>query len=190
MERWAGARGVAWDVTDQDEAESAAARATRRSELTGQILGHMRTEVMASRMMIRALHTLAGALGADGAMMLDGEAKSLGEPGDIGALLSDSGGDVPALRQAGAARLADGAAGPLALQTAQGHTALLCATPSRFGGCPGVVVWRHPGRRWLGRGGRGAAEWRRGGSGDRVGAWGGAARDRPPRLHGCADRAA
>jgi diguanylate cyclase (GGDEF)-like protein len=133
-----GTRGVAWDVTDQERIETASARMTRRSELIDRIHEHLRTEPMPSRMMTKALHTLAGALGADGAIMLDAVA--------AGALLSQSGADVPALREAAAARLADGTAGPVALRTPHGHIALFCATPTRFGGCPGVVVWREPGR--------------------------------------------
>ena len=144
-----GHRGVARDITDFERTEAAMARALRRSELVDHIVWHMRTEIMAPRMMLRALQALIGTLGAHGAMVVDGaDAAGPLAPADAAPdLLYEVGGDVADLRALANAKLFEGSAGPMTLLAPGGHLGMLCATPTRFEGRPGVIAWRNPGHR-------------------------------------------
>jgi diguanylate cyclase (GGDEF)-like protein/PAS domain S-box-containing protein len=144
-----GTRGIGRDLADQDGAEAAAARAVRRSDLIDHILRHMQTELLAPRMMMRALQALVGALGAQGAMVVAGPVGTLREDrGEVvGDLLHEVGGDCPRLRAQAASKLAAGQSGPLILRGDLGEIGMLCAVPTRFSGCPGLLVWRGAGRR-------------------------------------------
>ena len=68
----AGCRGVGRDVTERELGEAALAAALRRAEVLDHILRQMRQEVLAPRMMATTLQALIGALGADGAALVDG----------------------------------------------------------------------------------------------------------------------
>ena len=150
-----GVRGVAKDVSEFDRAEAAMAQALRRSELIDHIVWHMRTEIMAPRMMGKALTALIRTLGADGAMIVDGSTlpdlpPDLDrDPTQPAGLLHSVGENLAVVREMAIARLREGFSGPGALRSSEGHGCLLCATPTRFDGCPGLVVWRLPdGRSW------------------------------------------
>jgi diguanylate cyclase (GGDEF)-like protein/PAS domain S-box-containing protein len=146
---FAGVRGVARDVTELDRTESGMARALRRAELVDRMVWEMRTEVTAPRMMIKALHALSSALGADGAMVIESQGTG-GWEGD-GALLYEVGGDLAALRALAAPRMGDAAERPVILRLPAGHSAVMCAMPTRFDGgatgTAGVILWRQPGHR-------------------------------------------
>jgi len=68
--RQIGVRGLGIDVTEQDNAEAQIAAMLRRSEVLDHILTVMRNEVAPSNVMRAALHTLAGALGAEGVAVI------------------------------------------------------------------------------------------------------------------------
>jgi diguanylate cyclase (GGDEF)-like protein/PAS domain S-box-containing protein len=148
-----GVRGAARDVTELDRTESAMARSLRRAELVERMVALMRSEVSAGRMMVKGLHALAASLGADGAMVIDGRpadwrpARPEDAGDDPGTLLHETGGDLPALRLLGAARLADALGAPVLLHAPTGHTGILWSTLTRFNHRAGVIVWRRPGRR-------------------------------------------
>ncbi len=144
---FAGVRGVASDLTERDRAESGLTRSLRRAALVEHIGSRLRGETTAPRMMIKALQALVSMLGADGAMVIEGTVEPGNGGEDRAGLLYEVGGDVPALRALAAARLADSPEHPVELALPAGHTALLCATPTRFNGQSGAVLWRRPGRR-------------------------------------------
>jgi diguanylate cyclase (GGDEF)-like protein len=104
-------------------------------------------------MMVKGLRVLAASLGADGAMAIEGRPaewrpiRPEDADDDPGALLYEAGGDLPALRQLGAARLADALAAPVCLHLPTGHTGLLWSTLTRFNQRAGVIVWSRSGRR-------------------------------------------
>jgi len=69
--RQIGVRGLGIDVTEQDSAEAQMAAMLRRSEVLDHILSVMRAEVATPNVMSVALDTLANALGAEGAAVIN-----------------------------------------------------------------------------------------------------------------------
>ena len=88
--RWAGCRGMAQDVTAQNAREAASAAALRRGEVIEHILWQMRQEVLAPRMMQAALEEVMGAIGAQGAAVVD----LLVPQDDLAAVMHSAGSDV------------------------------------------------------------------------------------------------
>ena len=131
-----GIRGTGTDITARESANVQATAAVRRGEVLGQILGEIRQEVLAPRMMESALTTLARALGASGAAVLDLRDASV--PYAVGAPVPE-----------GAHAVVGG--GAAVGSTAAGHRVLACPASTRFGGCAAVLAWRGPaGRAWDG----------------------------------------
>ena len=94
-----GARGIAIDMSDQDEEDARIAATLRRCEVMDHILWLMRQEVLAPRMMQAVLQALENALGAEGAAVMDILASE--KPGGDGKLLLHrSGGGAEALEVA------------------------------------------------------------------------------------------
>lgn len=146
--RIVGARGIGQDVTVQDGWDAATAAALRRGEVMDHILWRMRQEVMAPRMMQATLEALAGAVGAEGAAVID--------------LVGD--GTVPGiLHQAGGGSVSEVLPGALLLLEQgpghdhdhdHGHAAtreakpvIACANQTRFGEQTALVLWRQSGGR-------------------------------------------
>ncbi len=69
--RVVGGRGVAQDITEQDNWDAAAAARLRRAEVLDQILARMSQEVMAPRMMEAALSELREAVTAEAVAVVD-----------------------------------------------------------------------------------------------------------------------
>ncbi len=145
-----GARGVAQDVTEQDDGDDARAARLRRGEVIDHILAHMRQEVMAPRMMHAALQALTGALGAEGAGVLE-------QPEAAVAVLRHAVGHVtPGLAEAAANLLPAGPSAPSSGPTipirgagSDGRRLLVCGCETRFGHRTSLLLWREPeGRPW------------------------------------------
>ncbi len=133
-----GGRGVAVDITEQDGKAAAMAAELRRGALLDRILGAMRREVLAPRMMQAVLDQLVPALGAEGAAVFDrtaeGEAVVLHETGGGGAAMAAA----PSL-------LARAGPEPVAARAADGRRLMAVPCPTRFGEQAGFVLWRSPG---------------------------------------------
>lgn len=69
--RVAGTRGIARDVTEEEERSAGVARLLRKEALIDSVLSATRTEVLAERMAAAAAESLMLALGAAGAALLD-----------------------------------------------------------------------------------------------------------------------
>ncbi len=144
-----GARGVGVDVSEQDRIATEMAGALRRCEVIDYILRHMRAEVLAPRMMQAALDALVRALGAAGAVIADPTcSRPLGTPPASSAhTILHQIGDDPSdvldialhLLQVGIDGCLDGA---VEAATTGGRPILVCPCPTRFGGLPGLVLWR------------------------------------------------
>lgn len=137
MGRINGARGIGQDITEQDGVDGAVASALRRSEVIDQILWRIRREVLAHRMMEIALNAAVQALGAEGAVVLDGLDET-----DRGPVAYTAGeGTASVLPTVGA--LLDGAdAEPVVANTADGRQVIVCASHTRFGHHAGFAIWR------------------------------------------------
>lgn len=136
-----GTRGLATDITEQDERDAHRAAALRRGEVIEHILRRIREEVMAPRMMRVALRAMTDALGAEGAAVLE-------MPGEQLLVLHQAGeGTIEVLASLeqllseadphGAAR--DGRAGD--------RPVMVSACPNRFGEIVGLALWRAAGER-------------------------------------------
>jgi diguanylate cyclase (GGDEF)-like protein len=138
----AGTRGVAQDVTAQDQHDAAIASALRRGELLEHITRQMHEEVLAPRMIRAILEALANALGAGGAVLLSSLS---GLPAEM---LRHAAGNPPepVLR-----RIADPAhlraTAPLILDDAENHVILLCPAATRNGEQILLGLWRDRGQR-------------------------------------------
>jgi diguanylate cyclase (GGDEF)-like protein len=134
-----GARGVAVDITEQDGRVAAMAAELRRGALLDHILGAMRREVLAPRMMAAVLESLVPALGAEGAMVFDrsadGEAVTLHEAGSGSEAVMAA---LPSL-------LARVGPEPVAAGAADGRKLMAVPCRTRFGEQAGFVLWRRPG---------------------------------------------
>lgn len=146
--RVVGARGVGQDVTTQDGWEVTAATAMRRGEVMDHILGRMRQEVMAPRMMQATLDALRDATAAEGIAVID----LLGD-GTTPATLHHAGADaMPAMLPAALLLLERGRTADGQDATAHGLTSdrrplLACPTRTRFGEQSALVLWRQRGGR-------------------------------------------
>ncbi len=145
--RVVGSRGIGQDTTEQDGYDSAIAAALRRGEVIDHILWCMRQEVLAPRMMEAVLSSLATALGAEGAAVLD----LLRQQSGHGVRFATRA-PPDAVAEAAFALLHDAASEDAALGEAPGGEKLLaCATQSRFGEPAGLALWRAAGgRNWDG----------------------------------------
>jgi diguanylate cyclase (GGDEF)-like protein len=133
-----GARGLGMDVTDQDGQEGFAAAALRRAAVIDGILGRMRQEVLAPRMMRAVLEELANAVGAEGAAVIAEGPVILHQSGD---------GAVSVLNSI--TRLLQGAdeAGSILTDQADGRPVLVSSCQTRFGETVVLALWRPPGQR-------------------------------------------
>ena len=131
-----GTRGVGVDVTAREEADTRAAAALRRGEVLDHILGQMRHEVLAPRMMETVLAALMRALGALGAAVLELPAGQRSEaPYAVGADPAPVLADADRLLRKDGLDLHEG-------RTATGLQLLTCPASTRFGEQAGLVVWR------------------------------------------------
>lgn len=142
--RHAGVRGVGHDVTEQDGDEDAIAGALRRGEILDQILLGMRQEIMAPRMMQATLDSLAGAIGADGAAVID----MLSE-GAIPTVLHQAGVPAPSMLSAALMLLDESSENGIYALAPDGEKLLVCPCQTRFGAQAALALWRGPdGRNW------------------------------------------
>ena len=139
--RFRGVRGVAVNVTGQEHSDTEAAFALRRGEALDRILGRMRQEVLAPRMMAALLEGVCRALGGQGAGVLDLL------PGAAVPLLHAVGGDASPLLPEFLPQLDEGSEATQMLVAADGSKALLCPACTRFGEQVALLVWRMPGSR-------------------------------------------
>ncbi len=141
-----GARGVGQDMTEQDGGDAALAAALRRAEVIDHILWRMRQEVLAPRMMQVMLEALAGAIGAEGAAVID----LLGD-GVSPSMLHQTGRQAPAVLHPALLVLEQGSDEGGHALAPDGRPLLVCPCHTRFGEQAGLVLWRAPdGRAWDG----------------------------------------
>ena len=137
-----GARGIGQDVTEQDDLEARTATALRRGEVLDFVLARMRSEVLAPRMMLATLDALAGAIGAEGAAVVE----VLGG-GAAPVLLHHTGLGLPELSP-GAVQLLQQCEHAGDYDTADdGRPLLACPCRTRFGDRVGLLLWRAAGAR-------------------------------------------
>ncbi|QXM24369.1 sensor domain-containing diguanylate cyclase [Elioraea tepida] len=136
----AGARGVARDVTEEEERNAALAAALRREALTDAVLEEARAEVLADGMLAGAARALLPAIGAAGVAVLRRSGAEL-------IPLVTLGDSLPGL-VALAARAAKGAsAGPRVILCPEGRPVLV-APARQPGQAEGLLLlWRAPGGR-------------------------------------------
>ena len=139
--RHRGVRGIAVNVTGQERADTETAFALRRGEALDRILGQMRQEVLAPRMMHALLDGVTRAMGAQGAAVLDLL------PGAILPILHQVGGDPAPLLPEILNRVADASDDTRLLVTTEGVHVLLCPACTRFGEMAALLAWRTPGSR-------------------------------------------
>ena len=139
-----GARGIGQDMTEDDQREGRIAASLRRAEVLDHILWRMRQEVLAPRMMQSALEALAGAMGAEGAAVID----LLGD-GVRAEVLHATGSGTAEILPTALALLESEAREPCQAVSAEGWQVLVCPSENRFGERMGLVTWRGPaGRAW------------------------------------------
>ncbi len=135
-----GSRGVGQDITERDRGEGAIATALRRTDIVDHILWRMRQEVLAPRMMQVTLEALCGAIGAEGAAVLDC-------PGE--AVLHHTGHDAAGVLRPALLLLRQGGPDGAHAIAPDRRRLLACPCQTRFGGRAGLVLWRSPeGRAW------------------------------------------
>lgn len=137
-----GARGIGQDVTANDDWTAAAAAALRRGEVLDHILGRMRQEVMAPRMMQATLSALLDAMGAEGICVLD----PLGD-GETPSVLAEAGLPVREMPPLVPALLRTAGDAPAQRMAPDGRPLLVCPSQTRFGEQAALAVWRAPGGR-------------------------------------------
>jgi diguanylate cyclase (GGDEF)-like protein/PAS domain S-box-containing protein len=137
-----GARGVGQDVSEEDQRETRMAATLRRAEVLDHILWRMRQEVLAPRMMQSALEALAGAMGAEGAAVID----LLGD-GARAEVLHAIGAGTEAILATTLSLLDNDGSDPADGVTPEGRQVLACPSENRFGERFGLVAWRAPGGR-------------------------------------------
>jgi len=145
--RRVGTRGVGVDVTERERQDAVRAAALRRGDALDHILGRMRHEVMAPRIMQAVLDTVMQAVGGQGAAVLDLTAAPMDQaPAPPWPVLHQAGDDpLPIL--ADALAMLDGDAAVAADRTANGYMVLACPASTRFGERAGLVIWRAAGQR-------------------------------------------
>lgn len=140
--RYAGARGVGQDVTDQDVREAEVAATLRRSEVIDHILWRMRKEVLAPRMMQAVLEAVGQATSSEELAVLD----TLGD-GSEPTILHAHGRPVAAALPSAMALLEQGGDDPVDGLAFDGRRVLVCPTQTRFGEQAALVMWRPPNSR-------------------------------------------
>jgi len=143
-----GTRGVGVDVTERERQDTVVAAALRRGDVLDHIMGQMRQEVMAPRMMQAVLDAMMRAVGGLGAAVLDLTTAPLDEPPALPWPVLHQAGDDPLPILADALALLQAEDDSVtAGGTAQGHMVLACPASTRFGERAGLVVWRAAGSR-------------------------------------------
>lgn len=140
-----GTRGIGVDITEQEKASAAAAAAQRRAEVLDHIMGRMRQEVLAPRMMQAMLDALLRPLGAQGTAAID--LLRLDQPADSSWVLHATGPHPPLLLETLAAELAGGEDDMRRLELPDGTQVLACPCSTRFGDRAALTAWRAPGGR-------------------------------------------
>ncbi len=141
-----GARGMGIDITEASQQEDSLAAALRRGAMVDHILGQMRHELLAHRMMEATLAAMLGALGAEGAAVIealpDGAMRLLHEAGSgtAAALAAPTTPPPSPLATAPAGTPRDSAA-------PDGRLLIAVATPTRFSAGTFLLMWRPPGGR-------------------------------------------
>jgi diguanylate cyclase (GGDEF)-like protein len=136
-----GVRGVAVNVTAQEQANADTASALRRSRALDRILDQMRQEVMAPRMMRAVLDGAMRALGAQGAAVLDLQ------PGTTKHVLHGVGEDANTLAQDIQHHMVESDGSTRALVSPDGRPLLISPASTRFGDIAALLAWRVPGGR-------------------------------------------
>ncbi len=139
-----GARGVGQDVSAQDGSDAALATALRRGEVLDHILWRMRQEVLAPRMMMVALESVATAMGLEGAAVID-----MNGDGVLPTVLHQTGTGVAAVLYKALTLLEQHQPEAMQAQSADGHVVLVCPCQTRFGEQAGLALWRPVGSRAL-----------------------------------------
>jgi len=139
-----GVRGVAQDITSQDEQETAVTGALRRGELLEYMMRRMRQEFSAASMMRVVLEALMNALGSGGVALLNAI------PGLPAETIPHAVGTTPpSVIECAADPAHHDAIVPLMLRSAEGHSILVSATRTRLGEQVILTLWRgRDGRAW------------------------------------------
>jgi diguanylate cyclase (GGDEF)-like protein len=138
--QFAGTRGTGVDFTEFDRHSGRVASSLRRGEVLDHILWRMSQEVMAPRMMQAVLDALMNALGCEGVGVI--------EPRDSdGAVVAYcAGGSADAVLPA-LTPLLHAADRQIETAAAAGRPIAVVICHTRFGGQPGLALWRSPGSR-------------------------------------------
>ena len=136
-----GLRGVAVNVTAQEQANAETASALRRGQALDRILDQMRREVLAPRMMRAVLDGAMRALGAQGTAVLD---LLLGSTQIV---LHGVGEDAHGLATDIRHRMLDGDETTRTLVAPDGRHVLVSPASTRFGDAAALLAWRAPGAR-------------------------------------------
>ncbi len=139
-----GVRGVAVNVTEQERAGLASAAALRRSDVLDHILGRMRQEVLAPRIMQTMLDSLMRAVGAQGAAIVD---LQHGNPSGAKQIMHLTGGNPERLLESVHAALDDGSENTTVFDITDGTQAMATPCSTRFGDRAALMTWRAPGAR-------------------------------------------
>ena len=139
-----GMRGIGIDVTDRERRDVATAAALRRAEALDHILGRMRQEVLAPRMMAAILDQVLHAFGSEGALVADLA------PGAAPPVLYAVGASLPAEALAAVLPHLDEVDDTVqVLGLPSGALTLCCQCTTRFGARVAAVTWRAaPARPW------------------------------------------
>jgi diguanylate cyclase (GGDEF)-like protein/PAS domain S-box-containing protein len=137
-----GARGIGQDMTEEDQRETRIAAALRRAEVLDHILWRMRQEVLAPRMMQSALEALAGALGAEGAAVID----MMGD-GVRTEVLHETGSGTEEILPTALILLDNAGREPTEGVSPDRRPVLASPSENRYGERVGLVAWRPPGGR-------------------------------------------
>lgn len=137
-----GIRGVAVNMTAEDQAEAATTSALRRGEVLEHVLSAMRQEVLAPRMMRAVLDSVQRALGAEGACVLD--LLHLDPPLVLHAVGAEARLLDPRLPPDVLRTLAEGSDDTTTFDLADGTQLLACPCSTRFGDRSALLTWRLP----------------------------------------------
>ena len=132
-----GARGVGADVTAREQRDIQAAAALRRTAILDHILDQMRQEILAPRIMSAMLKALMGALGGEGAAVLD-----LADPPELASVMHQAGAGLDAILPDLLKLLREYSGAPQAHQLGADMQAITCQASTRFGHEAVLVVWR------------------------------------------------
>jgi diguanylate cyclase (GGDEF)-like protein/PAS domain S-box-containing protein len=138
--RIVGVRGVAVDITGQQDEAAPLPGALRRGRLLDHILGEARRDVLAPRMMQAVLDQLLPALGAEGAAVFDLDPAGT----DNAVVLHHAGANAAQVMPAVPALFARGGPHPVSGTTGDGRKLLAGLCGTRLGAETGFVLWRGP----------------------------------------------